>query len=43
MLQDTSPNDEDKEFLGQAIGLMVNLKTSVEKKFGNNLGKRRPW
>lgn len=43
VLQDFSPNDEDKEFLGQALGLMVNLKTSLEKKFGNSLCKRRPW
>lgn len=43
VLVDTSPTEEDREFLSQTSGVLLKLKSSLEKEFSGNLPKRRPW
>ena len=37
------PNDEDKECLEQANGLLTPLKYQLETKFSGSLAKKKPW
>ncbi|XP_067682019.1 son of sevenless homolog 1-like [Haliotis asinina] len=44
LLKDTSQNEEDRECLIQASGLLQALKLSLDRKFsGGNIPKRKPW
>jgi len=39
----TSPNEEDRECLEQASGLLSILKYLLENIFAGNLAKKKPW
>lgn len=39
----TSPNDEDRECLEQASGLLAPIKYLMENKFSGSLAKKKPW
>ena len=38
-----STNEEDEDCLKQADGLLMTLKTMLERKFSGNMPKKKPW